>query len=175
MMRMAAAVCALAIVAVQPVHAAPASVPAMKALLDASGVRGDIGHLQQQKAEELEQRVRRANTARINANAALNPEQRAAALAALDRAWPETAAFIAASVSKPELTDRMVEDLAERMREMYSQEEAEQLTVFYRSELGKKSLSLRGVQTIFANDAWDKVMTSRVNVVLNAFQLSPKP
>ncbi len=131
-----------------PAAPAPAPVPvtpelraAVKDLLDTTKTREGLAQTLQQMSQSVRPQMGQMMAQRIEVNAALTPEQKQQVRASMEQPFESAVADGQKIVTDP----KVVDDTVDRMTALYAQrftlDEIKQLTAFYKSPLGQKSIS----------------------------------
>ena len=120
----------------------PQVVAATKQMLDSMNLHDTLAATMQQLEQQIPAQMRASATAAINGNPKLDAKQKAAALAKLDEEVPKASATMHALLSDPTLIDDMIAQMVPMYAETYTLDEIRQLTAFYNSPVGKKTLAV---------------------------------
>lgn len=145
---MAQAPKAAAPVPATPASPAPAPVPvtpemraAVKELLDTTKTREGLAQTLQQMSQSVRPQMGQMMAQRIEMNPALSPEQKQQVRQSMEQPFESAVGEGQKLVTDP----KVVDDAIERMTSLYAQrftlDEVKQLTTFYKSPVGQKSIS----------------------------------
>jgi hypothetical protein len=133
-----------------PAPAAPAAAPvpvtpemraAVKDLLETTRTREGLAQTLQQMSQSVRPQMGQMMAQRIEMNSALTPEQKQQVRASMEQPFEAAVGDGTKIVTDP----KVVDDAVERMTSLYAQrftlDEVKQLTAFYKSPIGQKSIS----------------------------------
>jgi hypothetical protein len=133
---------AVAQTAPAPAAVSPQANAAVKELLDAMDVRKMMTASFAEMEKALPQMMRAQMTAVINGDPTADAEKKKAGLAKMEQMLPSAAQAINRLFKDPAIIDEMMAEIAPLYVKNYTVAELKELTVFYRTPLGRKMLAL---------------------------------
>ncbi len=120
----------------------PQAIVAVKAMFEAMELRKTMTVMYAQMQEAMPGMLRQQAAARIQADPKRTAEQKQAALAKLDNLVPGVAQGIGKILGDPALIDEMMDEMVPLYAANYTVDELRQLTAFYQTPVGKKTMAL---------------------------------
>jgi len=134
----------LALAGTAPSYAAPAADPqvtaAVKQMFEAMRYRDIMTDMYKQMEASIPANIRKTTTMAVNADARLDPAAKKARLAEMERRLPAASAAIRTLFQDPAVTDEILAAMVPVYARHYTVEEIRQLSAFYKTPVGHKSL-----------------------------------
>jgi hypothetical protein len=134
----------LALAGTAPSYAASAADPqvtaAVRQMFEAMRYREILAGMYKQMEASIPANIRKTTTMAVNADARLDPAAKQARLAEMERRLPAASAAIRTLFQDPTLTDEILEAMVPVYARHYTVEEIRQLSAFYKTPIGHKSL-----------------------------------
>lgn len=134
----------LALAGTAPSYAAPAADPqvtaAVKQMFEAMRYREIMTDMYKQMEASIPANIRRTTTAAVNADPRLDAAAKQARLAEMEKRLPAATAAIRTLFRDPAVTDEILEAMVPVYARHYTLDEVRQLSAFYKTPVGHKSL-----------------------------------
>ncbi|NNG24524.1 DUF2059 domain-containing protein [Telluria aromaticivorans] len=144
----------------------PQTTVAVKAMLDAMEVR-KLMTAQFAEMEKAMPAMMRAQLASVvQSDPGMNAEKKQEALAKIDRMLPSVTRAVGKLFRDPTLTDDMIAEMVPLYATHYTVAEIKELTVFYRTSLGRKMLSVTPRLTAESMAVGQRVVTPRLGKLM---------
>lgn len=150
----------------------PEANAAVKQLMDAMEVRKMMVASFTEMEKAMPQMMRAQITAVVGADPRLDAEKRKEALAKVEELLPAMTQAIGRVFRDPTLVDEMMAEIAPLYARNYTVAELKELTAFYRTPLGKKMLALTPRLTAESMALGQKVVTPRLQGLMQDFMQS---
>lgn len=118
------------------------AVAATKAMFDAMEMRKNMTAMYAEMQKSMPMMMRQQAVAMIEADPKLDAEQKKAAIAKAEQMLPGVAQAMGKIFNDPTLIDEMLDQMVPLYTNNYSVDEIKQLTVFYKSPVGRKMMAL---------------------------------
>lgn len=149
-----------------PVAVTPEARAAIKELLDVMNTRDGLTKTYGAMSQSLAPRMGEAMNRQIEANAALSVEQKQKVRDGMNPPFENAVKEATAIVTSPKLVDETIEKMIPIYAKYFTTAEAKQLTAFYKTPLGAKTLTAMPQVINDSLQAGVAIFTPRVNAIM---------
>ena len=154
-------------VAPAPVAVTPDARAAIKELLEITKTRENMGKAFQAMGQNLPPQMAQAMNVSIENNPALSPEQKQKVRANMNQPFENTVKEALTIINDPKVADETVERMYPIYAKYYTPDEIRQITAFYKTPVGAKSLNLTPQIIGESMQAGFSIFQPRVNAVMD--------
>jgi hypothetical protein len=144
----------------------PKAAAAARDLLEAMNYRATTAAAMKKMTANMPAMMRGGAENSIRNNAALSDKEKAEKLAEVDKMVPKAVAAVTKVLEDPKVTDEMMAEVVPLYARYFSPDEMKQLAAFYRTPIGKKSLSVMPQLMGEGMQVGQRVIAPRINKVM---------
>ena len=169
----------LALAGTAPSYAAPANDPqvtaAVKQMFEAMRYREIMTAMYKQMEASIPANIRKTTTAAVNADMHLDPAAKKARLAEMERRLPAVSAAVRTLFQDPTVTDDILEAMVPVYARHYTLDEVRQLSAFYKTPVGHKSLVVMPQLMAESMAVSNQVLGPRLHKMMQSLSKNNKP
>jgi hypothetical protein len=144
----------------------PQATVAVKAMFDAMEMRKNMNAMYAQMQQSIPAMMRQQLGGMIQADPKLNAQQKQEAMAKLEQSLPRMSQSIGKIFNDPTLIDAMIDEMVPLYANNYTVAEIKELTVFYRSPVGRKMMTLSPKLAAEGMAVGQRVMMPRIGKLM---------